>query len=109
MAGIVKGCSEPDKSLPWEDRKEHTLEYLKDAPCDVWLVSCGDKLQNVRNMTLDYVKHRDAFWQRFNRGKDKQVWYYTSMVESLRCNRDYHPALFDQFEAEVEKFVEIIR
>ena len=109
VAGIVEGCSEPDKSLPWEERKEHTLEYLKDAPHNVWLVSCGDKLQNVRGMALGYSKHKEAFWQRFNMGKDGQVWYYQGLVESLRCNREYHPALFDQFEAEVEKFVEIVR
>jgi (p)ppGpp synthase/HD superfamily hydrolase len=109
VAGIVQGCSEPDKDLlPWEERKEHTLEYLKDAPYDVWLVTCADKLQNVRNMTLDYNKHREALWQRFNRGKDQQVWYFQGLVESLACNRDYHPGLFDEFKAEVDKFLEVI-
>ena len=31
VADIVKGASEPDKSLPWEDRKRHTLNFLKTA------------------------------------------------------------------------------
>lgn len=109
VAEIVEGCSEPDKNLPWEERKEHTLEALKTASDGVWLVSCADKLQNVRNMAVDYKKHDDALWGRFNRGKDEQVWYYQSLVESLACNRDYKPELFDEFRAEVDKFLEIIK
>ncbi|MED3562733.1 HD domain-containing protein, partial [Bacillus xiapuensis] len=27
IAEIVAGCSEPDKSLSWEKRKEHTIEF----------------------------------------------------------------------------------
>ena len=29
VADIVKGASEPDKSDTWENRKKHTIEYLK--------------------------------------------------------------------------------
>jgi len=29
VAAIVKGASELDKSLPWEERKQHTLDFLK--------------------------------------------------------------------------------
>jgi len=108
VAGIVEGCSEPDKSKPWEDRKEHTLEALKTASDGVWLVTCADKLHNVRDMVVDYKKQRDALWGSFNRGKEEQVWYYRSLVESLAGNRDYNPGLFDKFKAEVDKLLEII-
>jgi (p)ppGpp synthase/HD superfamily hydrolase len=109
VADIVAGCSEPDKSLPWEERKEHTLEALKTASEGVWLVCCADKLHNIRDMSVDYKKQSDALWGTFNRGKKEQIWYYQSLVESLACNRDYNPALFDKFKAEVENFLEIIR
>ena len=108
VAGIVAGCSEPDKSRPWEERKEHTHEDLKTAAEGVWLVSCADKLQNVRNMALDYSEQGDTLWGRFRRGKEKQVWYYQGLVDSLACNRDYHPGLFDEFKAAVDKFLDII-
>src|SRR3954467_1830307 len=32
VAAIVEGCSEPDRSASWEERKRHTLEYLRTAP-----------------------------------------------------------------------------
>lgn len=65
VAKIVEGCSEPDKSLPWEKRKEHTLEALKTASSGVWLVSCADKLNNVRDMASDYTNCKDSLWERF--------------------------------------------
>ena len=108
VARVVAGCSEPDKKKSWEERKEHTIGDLKTAAEGVWLVICGDKLHNVRNMALDYSKYGDDMWERFNRGKEKQVWYYSSLVESLACNRDYHPGLFDEFKEEVDKFLEKI-
>src|ERR1043165_5018773 len=35
VAAIVEGCSEPDKSATWEERKRHTIEYLRTAPWEV--------------------------------------------------------------------------
>jgi len=109
VAGIVESCSEPDKSLLWEDRKEHTLEGLKTVSDVVWLVTCADKLHNVRDMAVEYMKHGDVIWGYFNRGKEQQIWYYQSMVESLAGNRDYNPGLFDEFKAEVDHFLEIVK
>ncbi len=108
VAEIVEGCSEPDKSLPWEKRKEHTIEALKTASEGVWLVSCADKLKNVRSMAMDYEQHKDILWQRFNRGKEEQVWYYKSLVESLAFRSDYNPKLYDEFVRDVKKFLENI-
>lgn len=109
VAKLVEGCSEPDKSLPWEERKEHTLEVLKTASEGVWLVSCADKLNNVRDMASDYKKYKDSLWERFNRGKEEQVWYYQNLVDSLACKRNYNPNLFDEFKGEVNELLEIIK
>jgi (p)ppGpp synthase/HD superfamily hydrolase len=109
VAEIVKDCSEPDKNLPWEERKLHTLEALKTASIGVWLVCCADKLHNVRDMSIDYKKHKDVLWERFRRGKYKQVWYYKCLVESMVYNRDFNPELYDEFKAEVDILLEIIK
>ena len=101
---IVEGASEPDKSLSWEDRKRHTIEYLKTAPMEVRLVACADKLHNIRTIAMEYEKIGNEVWDRFKRGREKQEWYYRGMVESL-CNRsdnqDYE-SLFQQLKDEVE-------
>lgn len=83
VAEIVAGCSEPDKSLSWEKRKEHTIEFLKMASSDIRAVACADKLHNIRSIIHDYEQNGEAVWSRFKRGKEQQGWYYTNIVESL--------------------------
>ena len=56
---LVEGASEPDKSLPWEERKEHKVNYLKTAPLSVRLVACADKLHNIRTIVAEHEKIGD--------------------------------------------------
>lgn len=105
IAQIVDGCSEKNKDLPWEIRKRHTIEYLKDAPEDIKVVACADKLSNIRSMVFDYERIADEVWERFNAGEKQQKWYYTGLVESL-CNMEYSvkkQKIFDEFRQEVER------
>lgn len=81
VAQLVQGASEPDKSDTWENRKKHTIEYLKTAPMDVLLVSLADKLDNVRAIREDYEKLGESLWSRFNRPRESQAWYYRSLAE----------------------------
>ncbi|WP_160723779.1 HD domain-containing protein [Bacillus sp. USDA818B3_A] len=97
---IVEGCSEPDKSLSWDQRKAHTIEYLKTAPIEIRAVACADKLHNVRSITNDYGRMGEEIWSRFNAGKEKQEWYYTNIVNSLRC-QDSFP-LIEELEVAVQ-------
>ena len=104
VASIVKGCSEPDKSLPWEERKNHTIESLETASMEVRLVVCSDKLHNIRTIASDYNKIGDEVWERFKRGKEKQEWYYRNLIESLNTkseNKSYLE-LFKLLRDEVE-------
>jgi len=56
IASIVKRVSKPNKSLPWEERKGHTLNYLKTTPLAVRLVACANKLHNIyRSQNFPYL------------------------------------------------------
>jgi (p)ppGpp synthase/HD superfamily hydrolase len=81
---LVKGCSEPDKTLPWEERKQHTIDTLKTASNDICLVTCADKLHNIRTLIEDKKELGDDLWSRFKRGKEKQEWYYSSILSVLK-------------------------
>ncbi len=83
VARLVAGASEPDKSLSWEERKQHTLEWLREAPEDVLLVSAADKLDNVRSIRDDVAERGEEAWEIFNRPREQQGWYYTSLAEIL--------------------------
>jgi (p)ppGpp synthase/HD superfamily hydrolase len=101
MAELVEGSSEPDKSLPWKVRKEHTIEFLQTAPEDIRAVVCADKLHNIRSIMRDYEKVGDEVWSRFNAGKEQQKWYYTNIVESLGVQSSFD--LLIELRKEVDK------
>jgi (p)ppGpp synthase/HD superfamily hydrolase len=101
IAGMVEGSSEPDKSLPWKERKEHTIEFLKTASEETRAVVCADKLHNIRSIISDYEKVGEEVWQRFNAGKEHQKWYYTNVAESLGTQSNFN--LLSELRYEVEK------
>lgn len=105
VARLVEGASEPDKSLSWEERKQHTIDYLKTAPADQLLVALADKLDNVTAIRRDYEKHGDSLWSRFLRPKEKQAWYYQSLVDVFSSRVDDQPVstIFALFRDEVLK------
>lgn len=100
VLAIVKGCSEPDKSASWEERKKHTIDYLQHAPLSVRQVACADKLHNLRSIKRELTKMGEATWTKFKRGKEQQKWYYTEIVKSLGYTSRF--PLLDLLQAEVE-------
>ena len=104
VAQIVQGCSEPDKSLPWERRKRHTVEFLKSASLEVRTVTCADKLHNLLTIIADYEVVGEDVWDRFSRGRGAQEWYYRELAASLCDQPDCHGegTIFHQFRESVE-------
>ncbi|MBT2679401.1 HD domain-containing protein [Bacillus sp. ISL-35] len=101
IAFLVEGCSEPDKSLSWEERKQHTIDFLKNAPEEIRVVACADKLHNVRSIRLDAEKSGEQVWNRFRRGKEQQEWYYRNVIDSLGEASNF--PLLEQLKIEVEQ------
>lgn len=84
VALTVESVSEPDKSQPWRVRKEHTIAALQGAGPDTLLVTCADKLDNVRSMTRGERRDGPDFWQRFRKPRHEQGWYYREVARVLR-------------------------
>ncbi|MBI4639504.1 MAG: HD domain-containing protein [Candidatus Tectomicrobia bacterium] len=105
VAKLVEGASEPDKSDTWENRKRHTIEYLKTAPINILLVACADKFDNIKTIREDYAKVGESIWSRFNRSKEHQRWYYQALVDVFTNRMQGEPtaSLFQQFKSEVQK------
>ena len=83
VAGIVAQESE-DKSKSWMERKQATIEHIKDAPVEVKMICLADKLSNMRDIDRDYPAVGEELWNRF-RMKDKEMigWYYKGVRDSL--------------------------
>lgn len=54
IAGIVEAATKKDKSLPWKERKQETIERIEEARLEVLLVECADKLNSIRAIRDDY-------------------------------------------------------
>ena len=79
----VYDASEPDKSLEWEDRKQHTINQIKNAPLGSKLIVACDKISNLEDLE-DCIElyGEEKSWSSLKRNKEKQKWYYTKVYES---------------------------
>ncbi|HIQ22986.1 MAG TPA: bifunctional (p)ppGpp synthetase/guanosine-3',5'-bis(diphosphate) 3'-pyrophosphohydrolase [Planctomycetes bacterium] len=85
VASIVAGVTEPDKSLPWEDRKQQTLKKLQSAAQEVLMVHCADKLHNLWSLRTEIERDGpETAWGRFKRGREIQLWYYSGVLETIQ-------------------------
>lgn len=75
--------SKEGRKATWEKRKAHTINKMKNAEYDVKLLSCADKLSNIRDTVINYKIQGDKVWDRFNATKEKQQWYFTEMCKSF--------------------------
>lgn len=81
---LVQAASEPDKSLSWEERKNHTIQSLPHRSNEEITLIVADKLHNLRSIQEDVEREEDQLWSRFNRGKRDQSWYYMSILHALK-------------------------
>jgi (p)ppGpp synthase/HD superfamily hydrolase len=109
---LVKGASEPgelrkeglDPKDTWRERKQHTIDFIIDAGRGMKLLSCADKLSNVRDLLNDFQIEGDELWKRFNAGKEDQAWYYTSILEAFSRGEDISDTeMYKEFKTSVER------
>ena len=96
---LVKSASEEDRSLPWKDRKKHTIDFLMNASKEVQMIALCDKLSNIIDIEADLNKVRSKLWERFNAKYEDQKWYYESLIVALK-NHD-GSELYDEFSRRV--------
>lgn len=103
VAALVEGMSEPNRKDTWEHRKQHTLDWLADAPLNVVLIKVADQLDNIRGIRQDYLAQGEAVWKRFNRGREKQKWYHEQLatVFQQRLTSPQGQLLAQEFAANV--------
>jgi len=97
VSKLVKEASEDDKTLSWEDRKRHTIEFSKTISYEAKLIVAADKVNNLSWVLKDYFYIGDDVWKHTKSGKIKQKWYFENLLKALRenaCNNK----LFDRYE-----------
>lgn len=99
IAYLVNFQSE-DKSKPWVDRKQHTIDLLQNNTSKaIEIAMLSDKLSNIRSIFKEYQIKKIQLWEKFNAGKELQHWYYNAIADSLSQVKD---------TAEYKEFRELI-
>lgn len=94
ITSLVISASEPDKSLSWEERKQHTIETIKNLDLRHKAIICADKISNLEDLRIiSEIKGKYDF-SCFKRGFEKQKWYYTEVYKSLINNENENYEMF---------------
>lgn len=92
-----------DKSLSWKERKLKQIQELKENKSEVALIAYADKMANMTEMFDDYKIIKDKLWKRFNRGKEKQYWYYLEFYKIFCYNELIDKEHLKEYEMLLEK------
>jgi (p)ppGpp synthase/HD superfamily hydrolase len=82
---LVSQCSEPLEFAghPWRERKMRYLAHLKTIDADAVLVTCADKLHNVRSIVSELRDTGLEVFDRFNGGLEGSLWYYAALADAF--------------------------
>ena len=113
VVSLVKMVSEDKRAddeikKSWDDRKQGYLEHLRGlSNRDALIISAADKIHNLDSMLNDYEKLGEELWSHFNEPKEKQLWYYETILEIL-SEKDLPEALIDTLREKVNQLTVII-
>lgn len=98
IAHLVEVAMEKDKSKSWEERKQTKIEEIKTKTLREKLIPIADKINNIEDMGRGFKKKGFKDFSAFNRGEEKQEWYYRNIFNSLSLNEDKENPLLIRLE-----------
>lgn len=99
VADIVAAVSE-DGSLAWEERKQAYVASVREASEEAKAVSIADKIHNMESLLAALDEQGEALWAKFNRGKDKKLWFEKEMLAIFEASWQ-HP-LVERYRTLIE-------
>ena len=82
IAELVQSDTE-DKSLSWQERKQSTIDNIKNESREAQEILCADKLSNIKGLYYDLNKDGESVWSRFKGTPAQTEWYYRSIIKEL--------------------------
>jgi (p)ppGpp synthase/HD superfamily hydrolase len=83
VADTVRQCSEPDKTLPWEERKSGAVNRMRQMTPSARAVCCADKAHNLHTIADALDGGENTVWLRFRRGPAAQLGYHRAALAAL--------------------------
>lgn len=93
VASLVFHETAPAEWLPWREKRQIQIDKLRNAPRDAKIVAIGDKLSNLRAISIDYSQLGNELWKRFKapNGMVDIAWYYRGLADALSDISDTLP------------------
>lgn len=92
---IVKAVSNDEDlsdATDWEKKKSKYVESVRAGGEKAIAVSVADKIANLYSFFTQYEKEGPSLWKKFNRGKEKKVWFEKEILKMARTQWK-HPML----------------
>ncbi|MSR46001.1 MAG: HD domain-containing protein [Planctomycetes bacterium] len=82
VAALVAEVSE-EKSLTWEQRKQHTIDAICSMSLGARAVTAADKVHNLADLRQLLATNGAEVWRLFRRGREPTLDYYRRVHERL--------------------------
>jgi (p)ppGpp synthase/HD superfamily hydrolase len=89
----------------WKERKEIYLMHIRETDPSLLRVTIADKIDNARAILADHLRLGNEVWERFNAGKEDQLWYYQGCIKAFDA-AGYSGPLLEEFRRLVGKLIE---
>lgn len=85
VLAIVQSLTEPDRSHPWQKRKEAYINQLTQSSSEgTWIISAADKIHNIRSMVQAFRMQGEDCWTPFHGTPQQEFWFYGEVVKTLK-------------------------
>jgi (p)ppGpp synthase/HD superfamily hydrolase len=93
-----------DEADTWDIRKQEQLNHIEEMPREAVLIKAADVLHNLLSLLADLEAAEDpkSVWKPFNAGPDRQLWYFTAVVDAVGRRLGDHP-LVDELQETVQR------
>lgn len=90
----------------WELRKQEQIAEIESMPRDAVLIKGSDVLHNLLSLDFDLSEASEPqlVWGRFNAPKEKQLWYFSSILDAVRLRLGDH-----QLTSELAEVIRLLR
>jgi (p)ppGpp synthase/HD superfamily hydrolase len=104
VAHLVSAHTE-DKSQSWQERKQHTIDIVKDAEKEVKYLIVADRLDNLLDLERNLQQIGEHVWNHFNAPYEKQKWYNESIAKNMYIGlaKEDIPEFFNEFEQAIKR------
>ena len=101
---IVKAVSNDEElsdTSDWEKKKSKYVESVRAGGEKAIAVSVADKIANLHSFFDQYEKEGPPLWKKFNRGKEKKIWFEKEVLKMAR--KHWNHSMLEDLERLIKK------